>query len=448
MDRGTTVLSRQDTTLNALTAAYDLYSVGLYDYCSWALGDNRLAEDAVCHALLAAAARGLLPRDPSAADPVQAETLRAWIFAAGRNETLRGRADAIRIRSMFAGSGAEWRALVQHRPSRDELIRLTRLRQTLNSLPTDEQELAELAFRHGFSPRALAELLGRPLALVRRSVAGVYAQLSDVCDDRVAATFAVAPFQGPPIQLRGRVLDAATIPAVLADAADRQAPYDRHGFPRPGDRRRNRSTVFVASATAAAALLAAAFVADTVLDQPVHRSDALLLNPAVTEPGPLAPALVLPDPPAPSPSPAPPPRRSPVTVVPVRPPARPDPAPAAAPPVIPPAPAPSVHAEIAFAVDLSNRTWIATVRATVQGATATSARITVRWTDRDGTHRRTVRATQTGDNTYQARIRGLKYGPVACARAAVLTTDGTTISSPLASSGGYGYCGSPALGRP
>jgi DNA-directed RNA polymerase specialized sigma24 family protein len=453
MDRGTAVLSPHDATVSALTAAYDLYAVGLYDYCSWALGDNQLAEDAVHNALVSAAGRGLLPGDPAGTEPVQAESLRAWIFAAGRNECVRLTALTRQAESGgphaqpdTAGNGTGWRGLTQHRPSRDELVRMTQLRQVLDQLPADDEELAELSFRHGFGSAALAALLGCPQPAIRRSVARIYGRLSADCDDRVAATFAIAPFQGPPMALRARVIGTASVPARLAQLAERQAPFDRAGFPRPADRRRARPGVLLATGAGAAALLAFALLADTIFGgaTSTHSTSALaeeVAQPALTEPvfsePPLAPMPIPTAVPSPGPSARPAARARPAAVRPSRPPR-----------IVPkPVPHPRITAQLSFQADAATKAWKVTVRALVTDAEATQVRIAVWWIDKDGKHRRDLGATRTGEHVYRVRVTGLKYAPIACAQARTSTRSGLVLLSPVTSPGGFGYCGSTRLGR-
>jgi DNA-directed RNA polymerase specialized sigma24 family protein len=438
MDRGTTVLKSHDLSIDALTAAYDLYAVALYDYCSRALGDNRLAEDAVHDALLAAAGRGVLPADPAGADPVQAEALRAWVFAAARNETVR-RAQPDRPPSQ---------ELAPYRPSRDERVRLAQLRNALGQLSPEDREIAELTFRHGFGCAALAALLGRPQASVRRSVARIYAYLAAQCDDRVAATFSVAPFQGPPIPLRTRVIATAAAPEALVQVATQQAAYDRAGFPRPADRKRGRAAVLAGSGAGAAVLLAVAVIADATFTGGGLRGHAGLAD---DTPRPTFGAPVFADPVVPPSASIPPSAASQnVRAVGTVPSAS---APAARPavPKTPPrtvtSPRPAISAQLAFSVEATTRIWSVTVLAPVTGMEPTSVRIAVWWRDTDGSHRRDATAKRAGSHTYRVRISGLRYGPVACAQARAITASGGTVTSPIASPGGFGYCGSSRLGR-
>src|SRR5688500_6910750 len=105
MDRGTTLLACHVDAPAALDTAFGIYAVGLFDYCRWALGEDRSAANAVVDALLTGAARALIPAEAGAApgaghraEPrlhaaphhsIDGEPLRAWLFAVARNECLR-----------------------------------------------------------------------------------------------------------------------------------------------------------------------------------------------------------------------------------------------------------------------------------------------------------------------------------------------------------------------
>jgi hypothetical protein len=100
---------------------------------------------------------------------------------------------------------------------------------------------------------------------------------------------------------------------------------------------------------------------------------------------------------------------------------------------------------------MSSRTWGAIVTASVRGANVNKVRIALWWEDANGVHRKERTATPVGGNTYRMTARRLPHGPVACAQATAIATDGSTLKSPVVSPvtgpGGYAFCGNARLGR-
>ncbi len=137
-----------------LAAAYDAYAAPLYGYCRWMLREPASAADALRDTFVRAAAQPGGPRD--------ATSLRAWLYAAARQECYR------RVRTIGAGfdeiaeesgppdeSGRPGDA--RHRAERAEVGRL--IRDSLAELKPLEHEVIELSVRHSLDEADLAAVL-------------------------------------------------------------------------------------------------------------------------------------------------------------------------------------------------------------------------------------------------------------------------------------------------
>ncbi len=131
-----------------LAAAYDAYAAPLYGYCRWMLRDPADAAEALRDTFVLAAAQLGGPRDAS--------QLRAWLYAAAREECYR--------RARAAGAGFDEIADESGPPGdagrRVEQAEVRRLiRETLAELKPHEHEVIELSVRHNLDEAELAAVL-------------------------------------------------------------------------------------------------------------------------------------------------------------------------------------------------------------------------------------------------------------------------------------------------
>lgn len=390
MDTGLALLHSRAAAPTALDAAYDLYAVGLYDYCRWALGDDRLAADVLADALLAAVGRGVIPtgagREPrlrraAHQRPVDGEPVRAWIYAVARADCNARRGAAVVIEG--GGSRSTDRDFPIPQLSLTDQRQLTRLRQSLDRLGPEEQEIAELAFRHNFSAPAIAAVLGRRLRPIRSTVAEIYGHLSSWCMDGVAVAFAVPPFAAPPPTLRRTVLEAAAAGSRPNRLAAGHAPYDRLGFPTRGRRRGLLAATAVTTGIAGIAALGIAAVA----------SNDLALPSALTASSDIR----------------------------------------------------SVSTSLNVTFDPATNAWDARVTAIAEGFDAAEVRTAVWWTDATGVQRREAVSVQIGPDTYAADVKGLPSGPFACAQTIAIAATGEAVLGPVTGPGPTAAGCPPAL---
>jgi len=136
-----------------LTEAYDRYADPLYKYCLALLGEPAEAADAVQDTFVIAATRLADLREPN--------RLRAWLYAAARNQCQRITPPG---RPLFASTQAP-DAMADAVDVREDAER-ARLRGLLDAatpgLTPGEREIIELNLRHEFDHADLADVLGVP----------------------------------------------------------------------------------------------------------------------------------------------------------------------------------------------------------------------------------------------------------------------------------------------
>lgn len=399
-------MSRTRDDLAALDDAYERYAAGLYDYGRWLSGDPDTAENCVHAALIAAAGRPGVLTDP--------KRLRGWLYAAARNECLRGR-------------GADTEPPPSSGPGR-----LAEVRDTAATLGRHGQEVAELAFRHRLVPPEIAVVLGHPARAVKKTVMGAYTVLAAEYGPDAPRAFAGAP-AALPEPLYGRVVASAGIADRRMYFAERAGPYSAAGYPLPVDRPTSRRRPFLAAGAVAAAVIAVlVLVVASVLSTDQRPRPVLRpvvepsLDVAEQEPVPELSRRPSPSPtasPSPTPSPSvrrsasPSPRRS----------STPSPGPQAAPP-----PVPTVKTQLRAIGGCNNGTWSMRIAVTASGATARSAEV-IWWVVAGGGGTRTVAAGATGANTFEATITGLPDSQAIQYRGAVTSTAGVRGQSGVSS---------------
>jgi RNA polymerase sigma factor (sigma-70 family) len=200
MDEVGSPRTRRGHDLSMLDAAYEKYAARLFDYCLWSTGDPEAAEDAVHAALLAAYGRPGLLRDNGG--------LRAWLYAAARNECLRGtRRPARTAPATSPTSGVE-----DPTAKLAALEELARIRRVTAGFTRPEQDVAELALRHRLVPPEVAQILGRPESHIRTVILRVHSALSARCGEGVLVAFAAPPPPALPETLYARIRGAAAVP--------------------------------------------------------------------------------------------------------------------------------------------------------------------------------------------------------------------------------------------
>src|SRR5215211_932383 len=198
---------RKGDDVSALKVAYEHHAPGLYDFGRWLLGRADSAEDAVHAVLIAALGRPGLLWDP--------DKLRAWLYAAIRNECLR-----------------------------------IRRRDLPDAPPNDaDLEVLELALRHRLGPDEIAVVLGLPVRAVQRTLV----QNHEMLTDRSRTAEPIGP---APTALYGRVLESARIPDRVGYFTERAQPYTRAGYPSPLDRPASRRLLPLALGVVAVAIIA------------------------------------------------------------------------------------------------------------------------------------------------------------------------------------------------
>ncbi|MFC8177334.1 RNA polymerase sigma factor [Rhodococcus sp. NPDC057297] len=297
--------------LPGLGDAYDRHSGHLFSYAKAMLADEDAAADVVHDAMLIAARRISVLRDP--------ERFRSWLYAIARGECLpRRRRDRCDFRSTIASDATDEERSVQ------EVVATA----AATSSP-EHREVLDLSIRHGLADAEVAAVLGigthRASTLISRAREELE-RSTGTGRIRVAGAAAILrlfPLATAPFGLREKILTDSEMGVVVnTTTLDRT---DRHGFPTHGP----ASGKVVWAAAAGSALLIAAGIGFLVAE-PASRPTA----PAQVDvaPGPVPRTIPATTSESPSPSPAPP-TTTPAqvnTVVPEAP----------APVVVPPAPAP------------------------------------------------------------------------------------------------------------
>lgn len=384
---------RQGDETADLAAAYQQYASGLYDFCVWATGEVDTAEDAVHGALIAALARrGLLS---------QPRMLRAWLYAAARNECLR-----VRRRRP-----AEILPPVEETP-------LTRVRAVAAGLTRHEQEVAELAFRHRLTPAELGVVLGRPARAAKQTIMQVYSTLATGYGADGAQAFDTA-MTAVPEPLYARVVASARIPDRIGYFGERAQPYTRSGYPVPLDRPRSRRGLYLGAAAAAVVLVVILAMVLTG-GQPQSRVAANLpsdprvevpLPEAAGSPTPTGTPVTPSASPTPTPSPtAPAPERS--TVAPV--------------PAAPLKPVPAVRTEIRSVSGCTGNSWSMRIAVIATGAIGTSAEATWWIEGSPAFPPQSTPASAAQGNTFEVTLQGLPGNQPVSYRGSVTSIDDRT----------------------
>jgi hypothetical protein len=344
----------------ALRAVYQEYANALYDYCLRATGDPDHAEDGVHATLIAALGHPGLLWDN--------RRLRAWLFAAARNECLRAK-------------------------NRDGAAALP---------ATDHNvEAAELAARYKLTIAEIGIVLGRT--------------------KRTATVHVPATPQTPaPEALYSRVLTSARVPERLAYFTERVQPLSRAGYPVPLDKPQSRRALYLMAGVTLVliALLTALLTQDPERDS-VEVDAPSSYELATPAPKPTSSPTQTPSLSITTPAPSKPsPRRTPTTR-----PKPPSPKPSRA-PQGPSGATPTVTMRMnGVTACMRDGTWAMRVFVTTSGVATKSAEVTW-WTEsRQPT---SVTARRTGENTYEADLIGLPPSTPIGYRASAVSVGGRT----------------------
>ncbi len=196
-------------------------------------------------ALLAAAGEPALLATP--------DLLRPWLYAAARNECLR--ASRRPGGPPFVGSLAGTRDDSCPAAGREAMRMLSEVRRAAARLGPRDQEIAELALRHGLGPAHLAAVLGSTARAMRAAIVRVETVLSVTCGDDARRMFGAPHPDAAPTLLFARVVTFAGAPDRAAYFSGRAKPLGRSGLPLPIDLHRRTSTLGLALAAAGVTLL-------------------------------------------------------------------------------------------------------------------------------------------------------------------------------------------------
>ncbi|WP_026211711.1 RNA polymerase sigma factor [Longispora albida] len=212
-----------------LERAFREHADRLYAYCLTVAADPAAAVDAVHDAFVIA---GEL--EPPA-------DLRPWLYALGRHECL-----ARPHRAAAWEPGGLSTATVELGSVLHAGAVTAAVHEAMAGLNAEEQELAELSVRHGFTPAEIGLITGQSPSAAGTKLSRVMGKIRRTgAPAGLFGEWAALPFPAASGELWTRLRRTRdnTVPGLLAEVARRVGPLDQNGYPRQPSARPRRSGV-------------------------------------------------------------------------------------------------------------------------------------------------------------------------------------------------------------